>query len=203
MSNPISKPTAPKPKKKKSSSINWRQTLIVGTLAIAAMSMILPNLMSWFNLGASSGSASIPSNGAGAPSSQPTEMPDPKFTKEGVLSFASASGAPIKTIDIEKADNDMERQFGLMYRRSMDDAQGMLFLFDKSEPQAFWMRNTIIPLDIMFVDENQVITTIHENAKPMNDNSLPSKGDAKYVVEVNAGFAKKYGVKEGDKITWE
>ena len=106
-------------------------------------------------------------------------------------------------IDIEKADNDMERQFGLMYRRTMEDTQGMLFLFDESTPQGFWMKNTYIPLDIMFVDENNVITTIHENTTPMSDKTVASKGNAKYVVEVNGGFSKKYGIKEGDRISWQ
>lgn len=201
MANPTVKSTPNKPKKKKSTT-NWRQMVIIGGLALALLSMVLPNILSWFNFSASS-SGPVPSNSPAAQPTQPTEMPNPQFTKEGELSFTSAAGEPIKTIDIEKADNDMEREFGLMYRRSMAENQGMLFLFDKSGPQSFWMRNTIIPLDILFVDDNQVITTIHANTKPLNDTGLPSKGDAKYVVEVNGGFAAKYGIKEGDKISWK
>jgi hypothetical protein len=90
-----------------------------------------------------------------------------------------------------------------MYRRSMSDTQGMLFLFNESVPQSFWMRNTFIPLDIMFEDENLTITTIHENTQPLSDKSIPSNGNARYVVEVNGGFTKKHGLKIGDKINWK
>ena len=131
-------------------------------------------------------------------------MPEPTFKKEGELYFQSSeNGKAITKIDIEKADTDMDREFGLMYRKSMPANEGMLFLFDANEQQSFWMHNTYIPLDIIFVDENNVITTIHENAKPLNDTSLKSKGAAKYVVEVNGGFAKQHSIKVGDKISWQ
>lgn len=131
-------------------------------------------------------------------------MPEPKFTKEGTLSFINGvSGEVIRTIDIEKADNDMERRLGLMYRKSMPDSQGMLFLFDKAEQQSFWMRNTFIPLDIIFVDADHRILNIHKNARTLSDNPLPSAGDAQFVVEVPGGFSDKYGVKPGDKIQWQ
>jgi uncharacterized membrane protein (UPF0127 family) len=187
--------TANKQKKKKRPQRSWRQTLIIGIMLLALAGMILPSIISNFS-GGNSARNFIPN--------RTENMPDPKFTKEGTLSFVSGqTGQVIKTIDIEKADNEMERQFGLMYRRTMEDDQGMLFLFDKPEQQGFWMKNTIIPLDIMFVDENKQILNIHENTKPMSEASLPSKGDARYVVEVIGGFSKKYGVKPGDKINWQ
>lgn len=131
-------------------------------------------------------------------------MPEPVFKKEGELFFQPASGGKaIAKIDIERAETEVERAQGLMFRKSMDEDKGMLFLFERSEPQSFYMRNTYIPLDIMFVDENNVITTIHENTKTLNDNSLPSNGPAKYVVEVNGGYAKRHGIKVGDKISWQ
>ncbi len=131
-------------------------------------------------------------------------MTEPVFKKEGELFFQPASGGKaITKIDIEKAESDQERMQGLMFRKSMDEDKGMLFIMDNNEQQSFYMRNTYIPLDIIFVDENNVITTIHENTKILNDNSLPSNGPAKYVVEVNGGYTKKHGIKVGDKISWQ
>lgn len=203
MAKPIAKnqtPAVSKTKKKKKSNINTRQVLIIGVMILALIGLILPNVMHLFTGG--SGPGSLPPSSTGNASN--TTMPEPKFQKEGELSFISSeTGNPVTTIEIEKADNDMERQFGLMYRRSMGENQGMLFLFEESTQQGFWMKNTYIPLDIMFVDENNVITTIHQNTTPMSEKTLYSKGNAKYVVEVVGGYVEKHGIKEGDRISWQ
>jgi len=89
---------------------------------------------------------------------------------------------------------------GLMFRKSMEDTKGMLFIFDKTDMHSFWMKNTIMSLDILFVNEDKEIVKIHKNTKPYSTESLPSGKPAIYVVEVIAGFTDKYGVKEGDKI---
>jgi hypothetical protein len=193
-------------KRKKRPATNWRQILIIGALLIAAASMILPGIISNFsNFVSDSSPAPAPSTGTtNATNSTPANMPEPKFSKEGSLSFLSVqTGQPIVTIDIEKADNDLERGFGLMFRRSMAENQGMLFLFDQPDIQNFWMKNTLIPLDILYVDEAQKIITIHENTKPLSEAQIPSGGPAKYVVEVIGGFCKKHGVKVGDSIEWQ
>jgi uncharacterized membrane protein (UPF0127 family) len=126
---------------------------------------------------------------------------EPKFIKEGKLTFLNKiTKKRIKKIDIEIADNYYERAIGLMYRRSMPDTAGMLFVFEQSKPQSFYMKNTYIPLDIIFVDENKQIVTIHKNTKPLSDNRIPSYRDSMYVLEVNAGFCDKYGINIGDYI---
>lgn len=124
------------------------------------------------------------------------------FTKEGELSFNDAKGNLITSIDVEIADTDEQRQLGLMYRDKMDKNQGMLFIFDKEAPQAFWMHNTILPLDIIYVNSKSEIVHIVKNAKPFDDTSLPSVKPAQFVVEVNAGYCDKFGIKVGDKIVW-
>lgn len=132
---------------------------------------------------------------------EPTE---PQFKKQGEIEFLSAKkGTVIKKIDVEVADNDMKRSQGLMYRKSMDESQGMYFVFPISELQSFWMKNTPLSLDIMFVNENKEIVKIHRNTTPFSEKSLPSEKKAMYVVEVVAGFSDKYGVKEGDKINFQ
>lgn len=129
---------------------------------------------------------------------EPTE---PQFVKQGEVEFISAkNGSVIKKIDVEVADNDRKRSQGLMYRKTMNESQGMYFVFPISELQSFWMKNTILSLDIMFVNENKEIVKIHKNTTPFSEKSLPSEKKAMYVVEVVAGFSDKYGVKEGDKI---
>lgn len=124
------------------------------------------------------------------------------FTKEGDLSFSNEKGNLISQVEIEIADDDQQRQTGLMFRNKMEENQGMLFIFDKEEPQSFWMHNTILPLDIIYVNSQMEIVKIVRNAKPFDDTSLPSVKPALYVVEVNAGYSDKFGVKEGDKIVW-
>ena len=128
---------------------------------------------------------------------------EPRFTKEGELTFLSKPGRKkIIHIDIEIAGNDYEREKGLMYRHSLPDNAGMLFIFEQSGPLSFWMRNTYISLDIIFADENRQIVTIQKNAKPLSYVQIPSKMNAKYVVEVNAGFCDKYGIAVGDYISF-
>lgn len=137
-----------------------------------------------------------------APTATSSKMP-PGFTQEGSLRFVrKGSGEVIRQIDIEIADNDTERSKGLMYRSSMPDSVGMLFIFEVSEPQSFWMKNTLVPLDIIYVDENKQIVTIQANTKPLSEEPIPSYRSAQYVVEVVAGFCQRYGIKEGDSIAF-
>jgi len=126
---------------------------------------------------------------------------EPPFKKEGELKFLKGgTKADIKHIDIELAENDDERTQGLMYRKSMDDSKGMLFIFQREEPQSFWMKNTIMSLDIIYVDSKKEIVKIYKNTTPFSENSLPSGKPATFVVEVSAGFTDRYGIKEGDII---
>ncbi len=132
------------------------------------------------------------------------ETQEPQFKKQGELEFVSAKDKKvIKKIDVEIADNDAKRSRGLMFRKTMEDTQGMLFVFVVSELQSFWMKNTVLSLDIMFVNENKEIVKIHKSTTPFSEKSLPSEKKSMYVVEVVAGFSDKYGVKEGDKIDFK
>ena len=125
-----------------------------------------------------------------------------KFEKNGELTFQSKDGNYISKIDIEIADNDNKRTKGLMDRLSMKENQGMLFLFPYDTIQSFWMKNTVLSLDIIFVNRDNEIVTIHEHAVPFDTGHYPSTKPASRVVEVNAGYTELYGVKVGDKIVW-
>lgn len=134
---------------------------------------------------------------------KPVENSKPVFRKDGELRFLDGrTNNGISTIDIEIADNDAAREQGLMYRDTMAENQGMLFLMENEEPQAFWMKNTIISLDILFADANRHIVSIHPNCKPYSLDQIESGKPALYVVEVNAGYAKKHGIKTGDLISF-
>lgn len=125
----------------------------------------------------------------------------PVFKKEGELLFISKdNNETLAVIDIEIADTDQKTMQGLMYRSSMPQNAGMLFLMPREDIQGFWMRNTYIPLDMIFVNSNKQIVTIHTNTTPMNESSYISTAPALYVVEVNAGYCNKNNIKEGDKI---
>ncbi|MDW5290489.1 DUF192 domain-containing protein [Formosa sp. PL04] len=130
----------------------------------------------------------------------PTEI---SFNKEGELKlYKSKTDSIIKALDIEIADNEYDRETGLMYRSSMKDQNAMLFIFPEEMPRAFYMKNTQIPLDIIYIGEDNTIVSIAKNAQPMNETSLLSYKPAMYVLEVNAGLSDKWQLKEGDSISF-
>ena len=124
-----------------------------------------------------------------------------EFKKEGELSlFNSKTDLIIATFDIEIADSDYETQTGLMHRYSMKDNRAMLFIFPEMSLRYFYMKNTYIPLDIMYLNKNKVIVSIQENAKPLSETSLPSQFPAQYVLEINAGLSQKWSIEIGDSM---
>ncbi|MCE7043061.1 DUF192 domain-containing protein [Dyadobacter sp. CY312] len=136
------------------------------------------------------------------PSSNAIETPAAEpITKEGEVVFFR-DGKKIRKIDVEIAENDAERNKGLMYRPYIPDSTGMLFIFPEPRELGFWMKNTQIPLDIMYVDANKKIISIQKHTKPFSEESLPSNGVAQYVVEVNAGFSDRNDIKTGDVISF-
>jgi uncharacterized protein len=124
-----------------------------------------------------------------------------EFVKEGELVFLGKNdGRKITKIDVEIADNPYEWERGLMYRHSMPEAAGMLFIFPGPQLLSFWMRNTYIPLDIIFADGSMRIVTMYKNTQSLSEKRLSSNVAVKYAVEVNAGFCDRYGIKKGDHI---
>lgn len=129
---------------------------------------------------------------------------EPEWVKEGEVTFLNKDTRQhLSKIDVEVAMTPTERSQGLMYRTQMDEEKGMLFIFDRDEMQSFWMKNTIIPLDILFIDSKGVINTIHRNTVPYSERSLPSKVKSQFVVEVNGGYCSRHGINEGDLIEYK
>lgn len=129
---------------------------------------------------------------------------EPKWIKEGEVTILNKdSRGQLAKIEVEVASNPPERTQGLMFRSQMDENKGMLFIFDAMDMQSFWMKNTIISLDILFIDDKGVINTIHRNTTPYSEASLPSKGKSQFVVEVNGGFCSRHNINEGDLIEYK
>jgi uncharacterized membrane protein (UPF0127 family) len=134
-----------------------------------------------------------------------TESPQPTaymFKKQGELRFLTPKQDFIAGIDIELAQDESQRQLGLMYRDTLAETQGMLFLFDNEEVRAFWMKNTVLSLDMIFVNARSEIVTIHKYTTPYSEETYMSTKPAKYVLEVNAGYADKRKISVGDRISW-
>ncbi len=123
------------------------------------------------------------------------------FTKEGELYLIGASGDTLQKLDIELAETDYEHQTGLMYRESMQDDQGMLFVYDSESVRSFYMKNTYIPLDILYYDADSTLVSIQKNATPRDESSLPSEGPAQFVLEINASLSDKWGISDGNQIS--
>jgi len=128
----------------------------------------------------------------------PDPDPDHKLPLAEVT-FPEAPSSPRVEVELAKTPHDIER--GLMYRRSMDDDHGMLFKLDGRREHTFWMRNTCIPLDMLFIDDDGVIVGIVEGAAPLTETTRSVGCPSVFVLEVNGGWARKRGVLPGQKIT--
>ncbi len=104
------------------------------------------------------------------------------------------------TITVEIASTPQQRELGLMYRKQMDENAGMLFVFPAAVVQKFWMKNTFIPLDMIFADASGAIVGIVANAVPFSETEVGPDAPSQYVVEVNGGFSARHGIKTGDRL---
>ena len=130
-----------------------------------------------------------------------------------ILASASAYSAPLPTLEIvskagvhtfevELATTEAEREKGLMFRKSLPEGHGMLFDFHQEQEVAFWMQNTYIPLDMIFIQADGRILRIAENTTPLSTKLVPSNGLVLAVLEVLGGTAQKLGIAAGDKVAF-
>lgn len=111
-------------------------------------------------------------------------------------------GDKVLTFRVELAGTPLEQAKGLMFRTAMGPDEGMVFPFDRPRGASFWMRNTVIPLDLIFIAPDGRILNIAANAIPYDETPLTSHGDAKAVLELNGGRAAALGIVAGDKVEW-
>ena len=103
---------------------------------------------------------------------------------------------------VEVARSPQEQAQGLMFRQSLADDRGMLFLYDEAQPASFWMKNTYIPLDMIFVRPDRRIARIAENTVPLSLDPVPSLEPVSAVLEIRGGLASELGIRAGDKVEW-
>lgn len=115
------------------------------------------------------------------------------------VTLQGASGPVI--VDVELAVTQAVQARGLMFRSDLAQNAGMLFVFPDNSPRSFWMKNTPLSLDILYIGEDRTIGHIAADTTPYSEKSIPSQGPARYVLEVHAGFTKRHGIKPGSKIT--
>lgn len=123
-----------------------------------------------------------------------------QLTYERNVSFLTTDGDTLSTVEVAIADEDSERNQGLMDVRELPQSKGMLFIFEENQQRSFWMANTPLALDIIFVNENRKIVRIHHNTQPFSEKSFKSVKPAKYVIETNAGYCISHDIKEGMEV---
>ncbi len=106
-------------------------------------------------------------------------------------------------VTVEIAATPAQQSLGLMYRKELGAAAGMLFVFDTAVEHPFWMKNTVLPLDMIFLGDDRKVVGIVKDAVPFTTTSRTVGAPSRYVLEVNAGFSEKHGVKTGDQATFE
>jgi uncharacterized protein len=106
------------------------------------------------------------------------------------------------SVAVEVVETDAARQRGLMYRKHLAPDAGMLFIFDREEQHSFWMHNTLIPLDMLFIKSDWSVLGIVENAEPLTDSLRNVPGASQYVLEVNAGFSRRHGLQAGTTVRY-
>ncbi len=116
------------------------------------------------------------------------------------LTFITAHGR--HSITVEVADTDQARSTGLMFRRSIGADEGMIFIFPEDQTVSMWMKNTYIPLDMIFVRKNGVIQRIETDTEPLSESVIDSGGKVRAVIEMKAGSAERLGLKPGDKVDY-
>ena len=118
---------------------------------------------------------------------------------QDTIEIVTSSG--VHAFSVELATNEAERALGLMFRKSLPEGRGMLFDFKTDQPVQFWMHNTYISLDMVFIRGDGRVLRVAENAKPMSDDLIPSGGPVRAVLEVIAGTARKFHIAPGDRVT--
>jgi uncharacterized membrane protein (UPF0127 family) len=126
-------------------------------------------------------------------------LPAARAAGQDTIEIVTRSG--VHAFAVELATNAAERAVGLMYRKELPEGRGMLFDFHDEQPVQFWMHNTYIPLDMIFITGDGRVVRVVENAKPLSDDLIPSGRPVRAVLEVIGGSARKLGIAAGDRVT--
>ena len=152
-----------------------------------ALGLLLPCLVQCKSAGGSEAQAAPPQAARAAVAPE-----------EPVVELSPLGGAPVR-VKVELAQTPEQRQRGLMFRKHLAPDAGMLFIFERPQHNVFWMHNTYLPLDMIFITEDWSVLGVVENATPQTDSPREVPGISAYVLEVNAGFSRQYGIAAGTK----
>jgi len=144
-------------------------------------------------------------SGTASGSQAASEHAGPRHPESGlaIIPLAVKSGGKTHAFKVELAESRFEQAKGLMFRRTMGADEGMLFPFDPPREASFWMKNTVIPLDIIFIGADHRILNIEANAVPYSETPRTSRGMAAAVLELNGGRAAQLGIVPGDKVEFQ
>ena len=135
----------------------------------------------------------------------PAPGPEPEsqmLSQRGKVTLRTREGRELR-LEVEIASDDPSRTRGLMFRRTMPEMSGMVFVFPEESFHSFWMKNTLIPLDMLFIDSKGQVVGIVESAEPRTVTGRSVQGDSQLVLEVNGGFCARHGVAAGDSVVLE
>jgi uncharacterized membrane protein (UPF0127 family) len=161
--------------------------------------------MNWFHMAViAAAMAVLIALGIGPAGIGPTHAKaEPFIRPDGVVEMVRPDGSVAASLAVEIAESPEARARGLMGRVLTDYMAGMLFIFESVQPQTFWMRNTPSSLDMMFIDAGGKVINIAAYTTPMSDQLYSSAGPAKYVLEAKAGFADRFGIRQGYTMRWK
>ena len=125
-----------------------------------------------------------------------------EFRKDGTLDFLREDGSVIVTIDIEVVADQQSQARGLMGRTSLPARGGMLFTYDEPADQSFWMKNTPLPLDIIFISSDSTVVNIVKRTKPLSTDRIESTAPAQWVLEVRGGFTDRLNIDSSTRFRW-
>ena len=148
--------------------------------------------------------SALVAGGCGGKTDEPSDVNrEITFTPEGMLDIWRADSSLVTRLVIELAESDEEQAQGLMYRRSLPERGGMLFVSAEPSMRSFWMRNTPLPLDIIFLDDSLRVVNIVKRTTPYSEEHILSTAPAQYVLEIRAGMSDRWGIDSTAYVTWE
>jgi uncharacterized membrane protein (UPF0127 family) len=129
--------------------------------------------------------------------------PSRTYGAEGTVSFYEEQNRLSCRYHVELARTPQEQENGLMYRTKLPSDRGMLFIYRDDKPKYFWMKNTLIPLDMIYISRKLIVTEVYRNARPMDETIISSTMGARYVLELNAGEAERCAIRPGTRVRFQ
>jgi len=182
---------------KKSKKVKNKKNLMVGLLVLAMLAFI-GGQIPWNKFK----QAAPPTKTNSTTKNMASTIANKSFEPVGAVSITDAEGKEKSKVRIEFVNNEADRNLGMMYRRNLPQDAGMLFQMEIEKEQNFWMKNTPLSLDIIYINKAKEIVSIAKSTVPNSEQSIPSNAPALYALEVNSGYTAIHDIQVGDKISF-